>query len=350
MRRGLWTVAAIVAMGAGSLVAQQPTPPSSVPRARLSPPWRMSVRADNDAFNFWRGIHDRPDKEYTNGDELTVEFSAAPWWGKRFASRLAPCMGNEPSGARCLTTAVSIGQEMYTPSSSRQPRQRPDWRNDRPYAAWLYASGEARVLGEESMRTVSLQLGVTGPPAFGEIAQRTAHRLSGVYVQDPIGWDTQVGFEPGIMVTGRSVRRFVGRTPAGRAVVDFAPQIGTSFGNILTEAEGGFQLRAGPNLSSPWWTSGWSGRAPIELYVLAGLRGEAVAHNITLDGNTLGAKRRVDRVPLVGEYSIGVGGRYHGFLAEWRAVTRSREYRTGPLAHAYSTLFASYEVPAHLGR
>ena len=35
----------------------------------------MSVRADNDAFNFWRAITDRPDKEYTNGDQVTVEIS-----------------------------------------------------------------------------------------------------------------------------------------------------------------------------------------------------------------------------------------------------------------------------------
>jgi len=347
-----WAVATLVAMAAGSLAAQQPTPrqPTSVPRSYRSSPWRMSVRADNDAFNFWRGIHDRPDKEYTNGDEVSVEFSAAPWWGKRFASRLAPCIGNEPSGRRCLTTTFSIGQDMYTPKPSREPRETSDWRDDRPYAAWLYASGEARVLGEESMRTISLHIGVIGPPAFGELAQRTAHRLSGVYTQDPIGWDTQVGFEPGIMLSARSVRRFVGRTPSGRAVVDFAPQIGASFGNVLTEAEGGFQLRAGTNLSSPWWTSGWSGRAPVELYVLGGVRGEAVAHNITLDGNTLGGTRRVDRVPLVGEYSVGLGGRVRGFVAEWRAVTRSREYTTGPLEHAYSTLFVSYEVPAHLGR
>lgn len=310
----------------------------------------MSIRADNDAFNFWRGIHDRPDKEYTNGDEVTVEVSAAPWWGRRFASHLEPCTGTASPTGRCLTTAFSIGQDMYTPKSSREPRETTDWQDDRPYAAWLYASGEARVLGEESMRTVSLALGVVGPPALGEIAQRTAHRLSGVYDQDPIGWDTQVGFEPGIMVSGRSVRRFVGRMPSGRAVMDFIPQIGASFGNVLTEAEGGFQLRAGTNLSSPWWSNGWSGRAPVELYVLGGLRGEAVAHNITLDGNTLGAGRRVDRVPFVGEYSVGVGGRFGGFVAEWRAVTRSREYTTGPMEHAYSTLFASYEVPAHLGR
>ena len=75
-----------------------------------------------------------------------------------------------------------------------------------------------------------------------------------------------------------------------------------------------------------------------------------MAHNITLDGNTLGATRRVDRVPLVGEYTVGVGGRIGGFVAEWRAVTRSREYTSGPTAHAYSTLCASYEVPAHIGR
>ena len=64
----------------------------------------MTVRADNDAFNFWRGITDRPDKEYTNGDQVTVEFSAAPWWGKHFAKRHAPCRGAELPGVRCLTS------------------------------------------------------------------------------------------------------------------------------------------------------------------------------------------------------------------------------------------------------
>ena len=310
----------------------------------------MSVRADNDAFNFWRGITDRPDKEYTNGDQVTVEFSAAPWWGKHFAKRRAPCTGAEPSEARCLTTSLSIGQDMYTPKPSREPRETPDWRDDRPYAAWLYASGEARIVGEGSLQTVGLHVGVTGPAAFGEFAQRTAHRLSGVYTRAPIGWDTQVGFEPGLMLSAQTAHRFAGRTPAGSAVVDFIPHVGASLGNILTEAEGGFQTRVGLHLSNPWWTSEWHSRSQVEMYVLGGLRGEAVAHNITLDGNTLGADRRVDRVPLVGEYTVGVGARFRGLVAEWRAVTRSREYTTGPLEHAYSTLFVSYEVPAHLGR
>jgi len=352
MRCGLLAIAILGAMATRSVAAQQPAtrPPATTSPARVRPPWRMSVRADNDAFNFWRGITDRPDKEYTNGDEVTLELSAAPWWGRRFAKHLMPCTGEEPSEVRCLTTSYSLSQDMYTPKPSREPRETPDWREDRPYAALLYASSEARVVAEQSMRAVTLHLGVIGPPAFGEFAQRTAHKLTGVYSQNPIGWDTQVGFEPLIMVSGRNTWRFTSRTSSGAAVIDFMPQVGASIGNILTEGQGGFQMRTGINLSSPWRMSEWSRRSPVELYLSGGLRGEAVAHNITLDGNTLGGERRVDRVPLIGEYSVGIGGRYRGFVAEWRAVTRSREYRTGPQAHAYSTLFASYEVPAHAGR
>jgi lipid A 3-O-deacylase len=339
-------VVAPAAVGAqSSTTPGTPSTPANQ-RTRLTPPWRMTVRADNDAFNFWRAITERPDKEYTNGDEVAFELSAAPWWGRRFARHRAPCTGLEVSGSRCLMTAVSIGQDMYTPRPGREPRVVPDWRDDRPYAAWLYASAEARVVAERSLRTVGLHLGVTGPAAFGEVAQRTAHKLTGVYSRDPIGWDTQIGFEPGVMLSARDTWRFAAHASGGSVVADFVPHIGASLGNVLTEGEGGFRARVGLNLSSPWWTSEWRTRRPVELYLLGGARGEAVAHNITLDGNTLGADRRVDRTPFVGEYSIGIGGRFYGLVAEWRAVTRSREYRTGPDAHAYSTLFAGYEVPA----
>jgi len=346
IRGGLLVAAMMLAASSRSTMGQQPARDPAASRVRITPPWRLSVGADNDAFNFWRGITDRPDKEYTNGDRVTVEFSAAPWWGSQFAKHRAPCTGEESSTTRCLTTSVSIGRDMYTPKPSREPRETDDWQDDRPYAAWLYAAGEARIVGERSLRTVSLQLGVTGPPAFGEFAQKTAHKLTGVYSRDPVGWDTQIAFEPGVLLSAQQSARFVGRTSSGNAVIDLTPHVGASIGNILTEAQAGFQLRTGIHLSNQWWTSEWNTRGPFELYVLGGARGEAVAHNITLDGNTFNPTRSVDRVPLVGEYSVGIGARFHGLVAEWRAVTRTKEYRTGPTAHAYSTLFARYEVPA----
>ena len=340
----------VLTLVAGSSVpAQAPSLPAGqqgARKARIQPPWRMSVRADNDAFNFWRAVTDRPDKEYTNGDEVELELAVAPLWGKRFAKGSTPCTGTEAPGERCLMTSFSIAQEMYTPAPGREPRVVPDWAEDRPYAAWLYASAGARVLREKSLRVVELKFGVTGPPAAGEFAQRTAHQLTGVYSRAPVGWDTQIGFEVGAVASVRETRRFVARTGAGRPVFDFMPHAGASVGNVLTAGEAGFTTRVGLNLSNPWWTSEWRTRAPFEIYLLGGARGEAVARNITLDGNTLGAERRVDRVPFVGEYTIGVGLRNGGFVASWRAVTRSEEYATGPTSHAHSVLFAGYEIPA----
>ena len=339
-----------LALGVGSNVpAQTPSPPAGqqgVQKSRIQPPWRMSVRADNDAFNFWRPVTDRPDKEYTNGDEVELELAVAPLWGKRFAKGSAPCTGTEAPGERCLMTSFSIAQEMYTPAPGREPRVVPDWADDRPYAAWLYASAGARVLEEKSLRVVELKLGVTGPPAAGEFAQRTAHQLTGVYSRDPVGWDTQIDFEVGAVASVRETRRFVARTAAGRPVFDFMPHAGASVGNVLTGGDAGFTMRGGLNLSNPWWTSEWRTRAPFEVYLLGSARAEAVARNITLDGNTLGPERRVERVPFVGEYAIGVGVRNGGFVASWRAVTRSKEYATGPKSHAHSVVFAGYEIPA----
>ena len=200
----------------------------------------------------------------------------------------------------------------------------PDWRNDRPYAAWLYAERRgARALGAIAAHRRASQLGVTGPPAFGEFAQRTAHKLTGVYSREPVGWDTQVGFEPGIMLTRENDAPLRGRTSSG--------SVGGGLRSAHRRVARKHPHRRGGRIPGarrhepvePVVDQRWQSRAPVELYVLRGARGEAVAHNITLDGNTLGAERRVDRVPLVGEYSVGVGGRFRGLVAEWRAITRA---------------------------
>jgi hypothetical protein len=114
-RAGFDAVATLLAPPTSQASAQQPTASLPTQRAGVQRPWRMSVRADNDAFNFWRSITDRPDKEYTNGDQVVIEIAGAPWWGKRFAKRRSPCDGAETPDMRCLTTALSVGQDMYTP-------------------------------------------------------------------------------------------------------------------------------------------------------------------------------------------------------------------------------------------
>jgi hypothetical protein len=40
----------------------------------------------------------------------------------------------------------------------------------------------------------------------------------------------------------------------------------------------------------------------------------------------------------VSQYEFGIGLRWQKVLLEYRAVTRSREYHTGPAHHTYSTM------------
>jgi hypothetical protein len=68
-----------------------------------------------------------------------------------------------------------------------------------------------------------------------------------------------------------------------------------------------------------------------------------VAREMSLDGNTFNAGRSVERVPNVTEYQFGGGLRFERMALEYRAVTRSREYRTGPGHHTYSTMSAAID-------
>jgi lipid A 3-O-deacylase len=191
---------------------------------------------------------------------------------------------------------------------------------------------------------VELSLGVTGRPAGGELAQRVAHAINRAFTRPATGWETQVGFEPGLLLRYRHaaiLTRVGGTNGLG---FDVAPAAGIAAGNILASADAGGIARFGWNLSHPWDPREWSGRRPLEAWVSAGGRGEYVARNMSLDGNLVHPTRHVDRVPGVWEYELGAGLRIQRLSLAYRAVTRGREYRTGPNRHTYSSMIAGIEV------
>lgn len=306
--------------------------------------WLPRVRLDNDAYNFWLHPGHRTDEEYTNGVVLAVEALRAPWWGRRLGGGAPGCEGSAAGGGACLATQFSLAQEMYTPNLDRPPYSSPDWERERPYAAWLYAGAEGRRISPRALRTYSLALGVTGPPALGRLAQSIAHHLTARYTTRAEGWETQVGFEPGVLFGVRQSFLLARWAPGGHGILDLAPSAGISLGNIRAAADVGGRVRLGINLSHPWDPREWRGRGPWELQLHAGGRREYVAHDFSLDGTLFTSPTRlVTRVPAVGEYEVGIALRLHRLSVGWRAVTRSREYTTGPARHAYSQMYSALE-------
>lgn len=303
--------------------------------------WVPRLQLDNDVYNYWQRHTRRPDEQYTNGVRASLESNGAPWWGRRFASGIRDCAGATGPGP-CRATTITLGQDLYTPNLDRAPHKVPDWERERPYFAWLYLTGEARVSSQRTLREVSVSLGVTGPPAGGELAQHIAHRIG--FNDEATGWETQVGFEPGIIAEYRQSARLARIGGADGLAADLVPQAALAVGNVLTRAQAGGTVRVGWNLSHPWHPAAWRGRARTEWWASAGARTMYVARNMSLDGTWRDPQRHVERVPRVHELEFAGGVRVRSLTIGYRAVTRSREYRTGPASHTFSSMIFGYRA------
>ena len=310
--------------------------------------WSPRLQLDNDAYNFWMAPGLRTDEQYTNGVAVSIETMRAPWWGPRYAPHTLACGDPASHNGACLSTVVSIAQDLYTPNLSRPPYSVPNWENERPYAAWLRLSGTARVVSAQTLREVEIAAGVTGAPAFGRLAQSIAHTITRPYTVVATGWETQVGFEPGLLASYRQAW-LVKRANIGRQFAfDVAPYAGGTLGNILTEANAGVTTRIGYNLSHPWDPREGHAGQPWEFMLSAGGRRQYVLEDFSLDGRLFGGGRHVQRVPGVSEYEFGAGLRYARLALAYRAVTRGREYATGPAQHTFSSMILEYgKFPGH---
>lgn len=343
-RRGVVALAcglALTTAGVGrrSALAQSSGQPPAPPAT-----WSPRLQLDNDAYNFWIDPGSRTDEQYTNGVVFSMATLRAPWWGARFAPRTPACADPASRDGPCLATIVAIAQDLYTPNLSRPPFSAPNWESERPYAAWLRASGTAREVSPRVLREVEVAVGVTGPPALGQLAQSIAHTITRPYTLTATGWETQVGFEPGVLA-GFHQTWLVTRSDIGRQFAyDVTPFAGGTLGNILTEGDAGLKVRVGYNLSHPWDERAWRGRQKWEMVLSAAGRREYVLEDFSLDGRLLGGGRHVQRVPGVGEYALGADLRYERLLLAYRAVTRGREYVTGPVQHTFSSMIVSFEA------
>lgn len=83
----------------------------TVEHAHAQGPLAVSVRADNDAFDFWMPPWSRPDEEYTSGVRATFEYAGAAWWERWLHRRVT---GRGADLEHVATRTYALGQDMYT--------------------------------------------------------------------------------------------------------------------------------------------------------------------------------------------------------------------------------------------
>jgi lipid A 3-O-deacylase len=260
----------------------------------------LNLVVENDLFA-------RTDQGYTSGVRLawlSPESSAPPWmqWP---AAHLLPLSleGRKRIG-------VAAGHSIFTPSNLARVGPQP---NDRPYAGWLYTTVGVLSDTGKTLDNLMLTVGVVGPLARGEHAQKLVHRITGS--PHPRGWSNQLKNEPGLALSfERKWRALYEFSPFGFGA-DITPHAGASLGNVHTDATLGATLRLGYDLQEDYGPPRIRPSLPgsdffiptrqLSGYLFAGLAGRAVARDIFLDGNTFRDSPSVDKRPFVGNLQVG---------------------------------------------
>ena len=288
-------------------------------------PSALTLRVDNDAFDFWMLPWNRPDEEYSSGVHITYDGGDAPWWARRFM-RGAACTLRATA---CRAQRVELGQDMYTPARSA----------DNPVAAagsrrnagWLYLSQSARALTASRASELTLTLGVTGPPSLAELTQKIAHSAA-PSLNRPADWSSQIAFEPGVIA--RYEQAWRGVISEHSFGIDVIPRWAANVGNVSTAGELGVQTRVGWHLRHPWLPD----KGPVSIAVVAGASGRAIARDLFLDGNTFRENHDVGHETFVGSGELGLELRVSRFLLAYRAVNDTRSYANGPKWHPWASM------------
>lgn len=306
------------------------------------PDWSLQAQTtaafklDNDFFDFWQAPSKRPDREYTQGAEVSVRWPAATGW----PLHLTPgpkCTLATPLETPCAHWVLSLGQDIYTPSVD-SPSLIP---GQRPYAGWLYLALSKQVESARRFDVIRLETGVTGPPSLAKAVQIQWHQMFGYH--KPLGWDGQLPFEPAFALSYTGARALTGPSLSSRSPI-VAPVWDVTFGTLRSAATLGLRGTIGSNAPPPWPATlrrrQSDGRG---VYLVAGLQGELVARDLFLDGTLFRASPAVDRRLLVGQLDAGIGLTLGRVRLEWSLVHRTREYHTQPDPHTYARIQFSWE-------
>ncbi|MGH8085429.1 MAG: lipid A deacylase LpxR family protein [Lysobacter sp.] len=308
----------------------------------------VSLRIDNDLFA-------NRDEGYTSGVMLSMVspnlndyvgdpcLPAPARWINSYLAWL------QPEGFDQQNMVVNIAQGIFTPTD---PARSDLIEDDRPYAGALLFSFGYNARTGDRLRTTQLTVGMVGPASLAESTQGLIHDLTGSHEFN--GWEHQLHNEPVLNLVHEQSMRTPVLPIAGPLELDAIGHWGGAVGNLLTQANAGFELRIGQRLpddfgSSPVRPAGNNTAPPVDGRFAPGWAWHAflaadarrVLRDITLDGNTFRNSHRVDKKPWVGEVALGFAITHGRTKFAFARYFRTREFDGQDRIPAYGSFTIS---------
>ena len=294
--------------------------------AALAPPARAQS-ADPSSIITLDLENDAPaqtDRYYTSGEALNYisPTTAVPDWLSR--------AGHVLWGAGMQRYSIGLDQAIFTPLYTQN---NPPVPGGRPYAAELTGNFGLIQDTPNYRSDIEFDIGVIGPGALGEEVQNGFHHLIGDTPNK--GWGYQIHNEPLLeIISDRTYRVPTGHL--GPFETDMLPELTVGLGNERIYAMTGSQFRIGQGLTTDFGaarmrpgltgTYAYTPTQPFVWYAFAGLDGQAVLHDISLNGNSFENSASVGLVPFVGEFQAGLALIYRGIKVSYTEVFQTKEF------------------------
>jgi lipid A 3-O-deacylase len=224
-----------------------------------------------------------------------------------------------------------LAQQMYTPANTQLTVPDP---YDRPYAGVLLGNFSLLSDTDTTRSVLMLSLGVVGPGSGAEQLQDGFHDLIGQ--NEAKGWSHQIANTAAFEVLSERTWRLP-IAQFGSLETDALPALTGAIGDVRDYLQAGVTVRLGQGLTSdfgaPRFRPGLSGgdayvqTRPFAWYVFAGLDGQAVAYDITLQNSPFRGGPHVDPVWDVGEMQVGFALLAYGLRFTFTYAAQTQEFQ-----------------------
>jgi hypothetical protein len=290
----------------------------------------VTIQVENDAVSTLKGTSDQ---YYTSGLRLG-------WTSGQDVIDPVAAWGRAIWGDGTTRLSIDLTQSLFTPRDTQLDPPDP---RDRPYAGELIITAGLVHDTAWTRDIAAVSLGVIGPAALGEEVQNGFHSVIGDTPNR--GWHYQLGDQPAFEFLGQRTWRLP-VADLGVADVDVLPSATAGIGDVRDYVQLGGVMRFGQGLASDFGTSriepglngadAYTAVQPFSWYGFAGVDGQAVGYDVTLDGSTFrNHSPSVPKIWDVGEMEAGLA-----VMAFDLRVTYTQTWQTQEFRGAKSGLFS----------
>jgi len=306
----------------------------------------------------------KTDSNYTNGGRLTwtspwiswkPDGDSAPPGATPWYHSLIKAMPFFYSPGSKSAMFLALGQSIYTPDDLSRQDLIVD---DRPYAGYLYLGIGFIKRSDRQMDTLEVDVGIVGRHSYAEDVQEQVHQWIGN--TEPKGWANQLQDEPTLEITYERKWKWLKAEIGSGWGYDLIPHAGFAVGNVSIYANAGAEFRVGWNRPNDFGTCTIrpgceSGAFPDDangvrpggsrygVFFFLGAEGQAIAHDIFLDGNTFTESHSVEKIPFVADFSAGLGFATSNLKLTYAVVYRTKQFESQPHnEQVFGSLLVSY--------